>query len=79
MIGGFIENQEVGSGHNRATYGHAPLFAAGQCLHLTVAVRAVQVGHGRLQSAVECPTFQRLDPMLQRVVIGRIRRQRLEC
>ena len=55
VVGGLVEQQDVGLLQQQAAQGHAPLFAAGEVGHRGVAGRAAQGVHGVLQAVVQVP------------------------
>ncbi|OPY17054.1 MAG: hypothetical protein A4E69_00063 [Syntrophus sp. PtaB.Bin138] len=55
VVGGFVEEQDVGPLQEEAAEGHPPPLAAGENLHGGVSRRAAQGVHGHFQAGVEVP------------------------
>ena len=55
VVGGFVQEQNVGILEQQAAKGHAAAFAAGNLLHRHVARRAAQGVHGHFQAGFQIP------------------------
>ncbi len=65
VIGGLVQQQQVGPLEQKLAQGHAPLLAAGEYGDVGVAGRQVHGVHGDLDMAVELPGARGLDLVLQ--------------
>ena len=64
VVGGFVQQQDVGFLQQQPAQGHAPLFAARQHIHRRIARRAAQCVHGHLQAGVQVPGIECVQPFL---------------
>jgi hypothetical protein len=71
VVGGLVEQQHVGHGHQRLGQGHALLHAARQLADVAAAVQ-VQLGQGGVHPLLPVPGVQRLDAGLQRVQVDAV-------
>ena len=66
VVGGFVEEQEVGVAEQEPAERHAPLLAAGQGRDVGVVGRATERVHRDVHVALEVPGVGRVDPVLER-------------
>ena len=71
MVGGLVEQQHVGHGHQGLGQGHALLHAARQLADLAAAVQ-VQLGQGGFHALLPVPGVQGLDAGLQGVQVDAV-------
>ncbi len=65
VVGGLVEQEQVGALEQDLAQGHAPAFATRQLGHVRVARRQAQGIHGDFQGAVEVPALGCLDGVLE--------------
>ena len=70
VVGGFVQQQDVGLLQEQTAERHAPAFTAGQHTHLGVGVGAAQGVHGLLQAGVQVPAVVGVDLLLQLALLG---------
>ena len=65
VVGGLVEQQQVGGLEQQAAQRHAATFTTGKHVHRHIGVRALQRVHGLGQLAVEIPAVGGVDGFLQ--------------
>ena len=65
VVGGFVEDQQFGTGDNGPGQGDAAEFTAGESFEAAVPVRTIEVSHRGLNPMVQIPAVEGLDPFLQ--------------
>ena len=70
VVGGLVEQQDVGLLQQQAAQGHTAALASGEVLHRLVIGRATQRVHGALQLGVEVPGIGSVDDVLQFSLAG---------
>ena len=70
VVGGLVQQQDVGFGQQQAGQGHAAAFTAGEHLDRRICRRAAQGVHGQLQVAVQVPGVHFVEGLLQAGLFG---------
>ena len=69
VVGGLVEQQQVGRGEQQAAQGHAAALAAGEGRHVLVAGRHAQRVHRDLELALQVPGVEAVDLVLELAVL----------
>ena len=64
VVGGLIEEEDVGLLQQKAAQGHAAALTSGEEFALLVGRWAVERGHGAVEAAVEIPSIGGVDDVL---------------
>ena len=65
VVRGFVQDQEIGPGDNRAGHGHAAFLAAGKGIDAALGIGAIEMGESGFNAAIKGPAIERDDTFLE--------------